>query len=262
MFLNDDFLLKDEWAKKLYHGYAEKMPIIDYHCHLDPKEIYENEQFKNITAAWLGGDHYKWRLMRACGVPEEKITGNASDYEKFLAWCETVPKIIGNPLYTWSHLELKRFFGIDLQINAENAPEIWEKTNAKLATEPFKKRELIKNSQVKVVCTTDDPADDLSYHQLLAQEEPDFKVLPSFRPDKALNIDKAGFKEWLDLLSKAANQPVSSYEQLISALEQRVVFFHQTGGRLSDHALDILRYEEADEAQLEEIFQKQSLDSL
>ena len=256
MFLNDDFLLKDEWAKKLYHGYAEKMPIIDYHCHLDPKEIYENEQFKNITAAWLGGDHYKWRLMRACGVPEEKITGNASDYEKFLAWCETVPKIIGNPLYTWSHLELKRFFGIDLLINAENAPEIWEKTNAKLATEPFKKRELIKNSQVKVVCTTDDPADDLSYHQLLAQEEPDFKVLPSFRPDKALNIDKAGFKEWLDLLSKAANQPVSSYEQLISALEQRVVFFHQTGGRLSDHALDILRYEEADEAQLEEIFQK------
>lgn len=256
MFLNDDFLLKDDWSKKLYHAYAEKMPIIDYHCHLDPKEIYENEQFENITKAWLGGDHYKWRLMRACGVPEEKITGNASDYEKFLAWCETVPKIIGNPLYTWSHLELKRFFGIDLLINAENAPEIWEKTNAKLASEPFKKRELIKNSQVKVVCTTDDPADDLSYHQLLAQEEPAFKVLPSFRPDKALNIDKTGFTEWLDLLSKAANQPVSSYGQLISALEQRVGFFHQTGGRLSDHALDILRYEEADETQLEEIFQK------
>jgi glucuronate isomerase len=256
MFLNDDFLLKDDWSKKLYHEYAEKMPIIDYHCHLDPKEIYENEQFENITKAWLGGDHYKWRLMRACGVPEEKITGNASDYEKFLAWCETVPKIIGNPLYTWSHLELKRFFGIDLLINAENAPEIWEKTNAKLASEPFKKRELIKNSQVKVVCTTDDPADDLSYHQLLAQEEPDFKVLPSFRPDKALNIDKAGFTEWLELLSKAANQPVASYGQLISALEQRVGFFHQTGGRLSDHALDILRYEEAEETQLEEIFQK------
>ncbi len=175
MFLSEDFLLKDEWAKKLYHSYAKKMPIIDYHCHLDPKEIYENKNFENITEAWLGGDHYKWRLMRACGVPEEKITGNASDFEKFLAWCQTVPKIIGNPLYTWTHLELKRFFDIDLLVNEENAQEIWDQANKCLATPEFKRREIAKNAHVKVICTTDDPIDDFHYHRLLADEETELR---------------------------------------------------------------------------------------
>lgn len=170
MFLNDQFLLKNDIAQKLFHDHAKQMPIIDYHCHLDPKEIYENKHFKNLTEAWLAGDHYKWRLMRANGVPESYITGNASDYDKFLAWARTVPKTIGNPLYTWTHLELKRFFGIDLLLNEENAPLIWDLANEKLTTDDFKRRNIITNSNVKVVCTTDDPIDDLHYHQLLKDE--------------------------------------------------------------------------------------------
>ena len=256
MFLNDDFLLSTDWAKKLFHDHASHMPIIDYHCHLDPKEIYENDHFKNITDAWLSGDHYKWRLMRACGVPESRITGSASDYEKFAAWCETVPKIIGNPLYTWTHLELKRFFDIDLQVNPANAEEIWRLTNQKLAEQSFKRREIISNAQVKVVCTTDDPVDDLAYHRQLAQEETRFKVLPSFRPDKGLNIDQAAFPSWVTQLSEASGLPITTYEEFIEALGTRVDYFHQAGGRLSDHALDVLRYEEIDSDGLEAIFQK------
>ncbi|STP29237.1 glucuronate isomerase [Enterococcus durans] len=256
MFLSEDFFLKDEWAKKLYHSYAKKMPIIDYHCHLDPKEIYENKNFENITEAWLGGDHYKWRLMRACGVPEEKITGNASDFEKFLAWCQTVPKIIGNPLYTWTHLELKRFFDIDLLVNEENAQEIWDQANKSLATPEFKRREIAKNAHVKVICTTDDPIDDLHYHRLLAEEETELRVLPSFRPDKALNVDREGFEQWVTALAEETEQPITTYTQFVEALGQRVDYFHQHGCRVSDHALDTLRYAEADEEQLEAIFQK------
>lgn len=256
MFLNDDFLLTTDWAKRLFHNHAAKMPIIDYHCHLDPKEIYDNENFNNITEAWLGGDHYKWRLMRACGVPEEKITGNATDYDKFLAWCQTVPKLIGNPLYSWTHLELKRFFGSDLLINEKNAQDIWDQANEKLATPDFKRRNIIKNANVKIVCTTDDPADDLHFHQLLAEEEKDFWVLPAFRPDKALNIDKAGFQEWVTKLSEASELPITTYAELIEALGTRVAYFHEMGGRLSDHALDVLHYVKADEKELEEIFQK------
>lgn len=256
MFLSDDFLLSTEWAKKLYHDHAVDMPIIDYHCHLEPKEIYENQRFENITAAWLYGDHYKWRLMRACGVPESHITGDASDYDKFSVWCETVPKLIGNPLYTWTHLELKRFFGINLLVNKENTEKIWQLANEKLAEDRFKRREIISDSNVKVVCTTDDPADDLSYHKLLSQEETRFKVLPSFRPDKALNIDHVGFSAWITRLAEACEQPVTTYEELIAALGSRVDYFHKLGGRLSDHALDILRYAEADDDKLEAIFQK------
>ena len=256
MFLNDDFLLSTDWAKKLYHDHAAQMPIIDYHCHLDPQEIYENKPFTSITEAWLKGDHYKWRLMRACGIPESHITGDASDYEKFLAWCQTVPKTIGNPLYTWTHLELKRFFGIDLLVNEENAKTIWEQANKKITGTSFKRREIIKNAKVKVICTTDDPADDLSYHQLLAEEEPDFKVLPSFRPDKALNIDQKGFSAWIKALAESTGSDISTYEELIAALGSRIDYFHSLGGRLSDHALDVLRYKEADAATLDSIFQK------
>lgn len=256
MFLNDNFLLTNEWAQKLYHEHAAKMPIIDYHCHLDPQEIFENKNFENITDAWLKGDHYKWRLMRANGIPESHITGSASDYEKFFAWCQTVPKIIGNPLYTWTHLELKRFFGVDLIINEENALSIWEAVNEKLATSAFSRRAIIRNSNVKVICTTDDPTDDLIFHQKLAIDESDFKVLPTFRPDKALNIDAPGFNEWINQLEVVVEMPLTSYEQLIIALEQRIDYFHQLGGRLSDHALDILKYYEADDQQLNEIFLK------
>ncbi|KHF32017.1 Uronate isomerase [Paenibacillus sp. P1XP2] len=204
MFLNDNFLLTTETARTLFHQHAKEMPIIDYHCHLDPKEIYENKPFRNLTEAWLSGDHYKWRLMRANGIPESHITGDASDYDKFMAWAVTVPKTVGNPLYSWTHLELRRFFGIEELLNEESAPRIWDEVNRKLATPAFRRRSIIKNSNVKIVCTTDDPADSLEYHQLLRKEEQDFQVLPAFRPDKALNIDAPGFIEWLGRLEQAA----------------------------------------------------------
>ncbi|MCJ8010260.1 glucuronate isomerase [Paenibacillus sp. KQZ6P-2] len=256
MFLNNDFLLSTETARTLFHQHAKDMPIIDYHCHLDPKEIYENKNFRNLTEAWLSGDHYKWRLMRANGIPESHITGDASDYDKFLAWAVTVPKTIGNPLYSWTHLELRRFFGIEELLNEESAPRIWEEVNAKLATPAFQRRNIIKNANVKVVCTTDDPADSLEYHRLLRAEEHDFQVLPAFRPDKALNIDAPGFTEWLKRLEQAAGKQVPSYAALVDALKDRVDFFHQEGCILSDHALDTLRYQAGDSAAVEKIFAK------
>ncbi|MEQ7214900.1 glucuronate isomerase [Enterococcus asini] len=256
MFLSDDFLLTNDWAKTLFHNVAKEQPIIDYHCHLDPKEIYDNDHFTNITEAWLGGDHYKWRLMRSCGVPEERITGSASDFDKFMAWCQTVPKIIGNPLYSWTHLELKRFFGIDLLINEQNAQEIWDRANEKLAQADFRRREIIFNSNVKVICTTDDPVDDLAYHKKLAQEEDRFKVLPTFRPDKALNIDKPDYADYMAKLGEVAGITIATMSDLYQALDSRIDFFHAMGGRLSDHALDVLKYEEADEATLNSILAK------
>ncbi|WP_410769561.1 glucuronate isomerase [Fontibacillus sp. BL9] len=256
MFLNDNFLLTTDIAQTLFHDHAKSMPIIDYHCHLDPQEIYENKHFPNLTAAWLYGDHYKWRLMRANGIPESHITGDASDYDKFLAWARTVPKAVGNPLYSWTHLELRRFFGVTELLNEESAPRIWEEVNRKLATSPFQRRNLIKNANVKVICTTDDPADSLQYHQLLREEEKDFQVLPTFRPDKALNIDASGFKDWLGRLEQVVQKPLNSYASLVSALKQRIGFFHEQGCRLSDHALDVLRYRAGDEAELERIFAK------
>ncbi|MFD3261247.1 glucuronate isomerase [Paenibacillus lentus] len=256
MFLNDNFLLTTDMAESLFHDYADNMPIIDYHCHLDPKEIYENKNFKNITEAWLYGDHYKWRLMRANGVPESHITGDASDYDKFLAWARTVPKTIGNPLFSWTHLELRRFFGIDELLNEESAPRIWEKANEKLASPDFRRRSLIKKSKVKIICTTDDPVDSLEYHQALRKEEQDFHVFPTFRPDKALNIDAPGFKDWIGRLEQVVGSSVTSYAELVAALKNRVQFFHEQGCRLSDHALDVLRYQAGDETEVERIFAK------
>lgn len=256
MFLADDFLLSTDWAKKLFHDHAKKMPIIDYHCHLEPKEIYENQNFKNLTEAWLGGDHYKWRLMRACGVSEHLITGNATDYEKFMAWCQTVPKIIGNPLYSWTHLELKRFFGIDLLVNEKNAPKIWAKANEQLASPAFRRRNIIANSQVKIVCTTDDPVDDLVFHKKLAEEENRFTVLPTFRPDKALNITKPDFAEYIQRLADVCAAEITTFSELITCLIKRIDYFHEFGCRLSDHALDVLTYQQADEDTLTKILQK------
>ncbi|NGZ74451.1 glucuronate isomerase [Saccharibacillus alkalitolerans] len=255
-FLNDDFLLSTETAKILFHEHARQMPIIDYHCHLDPKEIYEDRPFANLTEAWLYGDHYKWRLMRANGIAEERITGSAHDYDRFLAWAETVPRTVGNPLYSWTHLELRRFFGIDAPLNERTAPEIWERANERLKEPEFTRRALIANSNVKIVCTTDDPADDLEYHRLLAEEEQRFAVLPTFRPDKALNIDAPGFPEWIAKLEQACGRSAASFEELAGMLEERVLFFHERGGRLSDHALDTLKYEQADMEEIERVYAK------
>ncbi|MDF9840609.1 MULTISPECIES: glucuronate isomerase [unclassified Paenibacillus] len=256
MFLNDDFLLTTEPARQLFHEYAAKMPIIDYHCHLDPREIYEDQPFKNLTAAWLYGDHYKWRLMRANGIPESHITGDASDYDKFLAWARTLPKAVGNPLYSWTHLELRRFFGINEPLNEQTAPAIWEEVNRRLAQPEFTRRGLIRSSRVKTICTTDDPADSLEYHQLLKENEKDFSVFPTFRPDKALNIDAPGFPVWIAALEKASGLPVTSYAELVEALKNRVDFFHENGCRLSDHALDVLRYRAGSDADAQAIFAK------
>lgn len=256
MFLNDDFLLTTDTARQLFHQHAQTMPIIDYHCHLDPREIYEDQPFKNLTAAWLYGDHYKWRLMRANGIPESHITGDASDYDKFLAWAKTLPKAVGNPLYSWTHLELRRFFGVSGLLNEESAPAIWEQVNRKLAEPEFTRRGLIRSSRVQTICTTDDPADTLEYHKLLKESETDFKVFPTFRPDKALNIDAPGFPAWLTALEKAAGAAVTSYAELLDALRARVEFFHDHGCRLSDHALDVLRYRPGSDADAQTIFAK------
>lgn len=242
-FLDENFLLSNDTAVKLYHDYAKKMPIIDYHCHLSPQEIYENKTYKNITEVWLGGDHYKWRAMRSNGVEERYVTGDAPDYEKFLAYAKTCSTAIGNPLYHWSHLELQRFFGIYDVLNEQNAPAIWEKANAKLTGKGFGARDLIVNSNVKVVCTTDDPVDSLEYH-LKLKEDTSFPVavLPSFRPDKALEINRATFLPWLGKLGEVIGASIHSYEDLLNALEARVQFFHDAGCLVSDHALDYVPY--------------------
>jgi glucuronate isomerase len=255
MLLNDDFLLTNDWSKILFHNHAKHMPIIDYHCHLNPKEIYEDQCFENITDAWLRGDHYKWRLMRACGVPETLITGTASDYDKFYAWCQTVPKIIGNPLYTWSHLELRRFFDIHTTINEENAAAIWAQANEKLSTKKFSRRNLIVDSQVKIICTTDDPIDDLHHHELLRESESRFSVYPTFRPDKGINIELPTYPDWIEALENIVGA-IECYDDLLNAFKERITYFHAHGCRLSDHALDDLCYEEADEKELNAILVK------
>lgn len=254
-FMGENFLLSTDTAVELYHTYAKDMPIIDYHCHLSPKEIYENKRFKNITEAWLYGDHYKWRLMRANGISEECVTGNADDYEKFLAWAKTVPMTIGNPLYNWTHLELQRFFDVHELLNEKSAPEIWEKVNGLLQGENFSARDLIVKSNVNVVCTTDDPIDSLEYHQLL-QKDQDFNVsvYPSFRPDKGLAINLPGYLEWVNQLAKVSEQQIEDYDNFLKALESRVRFFHEVGGRVSDHALDVIVYEEGTKEEVASIF--------
>jgi glucuronate isomerase len=254
-FMGKNFLLKNETAISLYHNYAKEMPIIDYHCHLSPKEIYENKKFKNITEVWLYGDHYKWRAMRANGIPEEKITGTASDYDKFLAWAQTVPMTIGNPLYSWVHLELQRFFGIYDVLNEKTAPAIWEKANALLQGEGFGARDLIVKSNVKLVCTTDDPIDSLEYHRLLKESgETRVSVVPGFRPDKGLGINRDDFLQYVEQLEQASNVSIKNYHDYLAALEARVQFFHAEGCRISDHALDSMVYEETSLEEVAEIF--------
>ncbi len=259
-FLDDHFLLKTETAQKLYHDYAKNAPIYDYHCHLSPQEIADNKSYRNLTELWLGGDHYKWRVMRSNGVTEDFITGDQDDYDKFLAFAKSLPYAIGNPMYHWTHLELKRYFGIDKLLNPSTAKEIWEEANAKLQSEDFTARALITRSNVEVICTTDDPIDNLEHHMALAADTSfTTKVRPTFRPDKSINIELATFIPWLESLSKVVGYSIDSFSLLLKALEERLDFFHSVGCRLSDHALDVVAYSEeniSDPSVAEDIFKK------
>lgn len=253
--MDENFLLSNETAVTLFHNYAKDMPIIDYHCHLSPKEIHENKTFRNITDAWLSGDHYKWRVMRALGIDEKYITGSASDYDKFLAWAEAVPLLIGNPLYHWTHLELQRYFSIYELLNKNTAPKIWERVNQLLSREDFRVRDLIRKSHVKVICTTDDPVDSLEYHvKLIEEANYDVSILPGFRPDKGLEINRESFVDWVRKLQEVSEIKINSYQDFLRALEQRVYYFHSLGGRVSDHAIDQMVYEETTQEEVEKIF--------
>ncbi|WP_105619859.1 glucuronate isomerase [Vallitalea okinawensis] len=245
-FMDENFLLKNKTAERLFHDFAKEMPIYDYHCHLNPKEIANNKSYKNMTEVWLGGDHYKWRAMRSNGVDERFITGDAGDEEKFMKWAETIPYCIGNPLYHWTHLELKRYFSVDSHLTPATAKEIYHTCNDMLKEERFTARGLIKNSNVKVICTTDDPIDDLASHKVIQGDKSfnDVKVLPAFRPDKGINIDKVEFASWIKKLGDITDKEIMSLDDLLEALEQRVQYFHEVGCRLSDHALDPIVYEE------------------
>ncbi|SDI40770.1 glucuronate isomerase [Propionivibrio dicarboxylicus] len=239
-FLNADFLLPDESSRRLYHDYAAQMPIIDYHCHLPPADIATDAHFRNMAHAWLGGDHYKWRAMRSNGVPEADITGHEPDYQTFLAWARTVPRLIGNPLYHWTHLELQRYFGIDEPLSEKTAAKIWEACNAQLAGQEFGARALLKRMKVRAVGTTDDPADTLEHHiAYAAKRQPgDPVMVPSYRPDKALAAeDPVAWNAYIARLAIAADQTIGSYADLVSALDKRHAAFHALGCRASDHAL-------------------------
>lgn len=254
-FMNEDFLLGTETARKLYHDHAEKMPVIDYHCHINPMEIYEDKRYDTITEVWLGGDHYKWRAMRSCGVPERYITGDATPAEKFQKWAETIPNLIGNPLYHWTHLELQRYFGITEPLTGDNAMEIYETCNRILAQPDMSVRGIIRKSGVKLICTTDDPVDDLKAHELLAADPTaPAVVLPAFRPDKAMRADKPTFPQCVSQLEAVVGYAINTVEDMRRALADRIAYFADHGCRVSDHALDYCFCEEATEEELNDIF--------
>lgn len=254
-FIKDDFLLTNEPAKILYHKYAEKLPIIDYHCHIDPKEIAEDRRFENITKIWLGGDHYKWRLIRSNGVPENEVTGDADDRTRFQRFAEMLPKAIGNPMVHWCHLELKRYFGYDGFLTADTAQEVWTLCNEKLGEPSMSARSIIKNSNVKMIGTTDDPIDDLRWHKQIAEDESiEVIVAPSFRPDKAVNIEKAGFAEYIEKLAVAAGMEIRSAGDVKTALTKRLDFFCEMGCKASDHGLDYVVYAPASDEEVNAIF--------
>lgn len=256
-FIHDDFLLQSDSARELYHNYAKDEPIHDYHCHLPPQDVAMNRRFDNLAEIWLEGDHYKWRAMRSNGVAEELCTGDADPYDKFLAWCRTVPNTLRNPLYHWSHLELKRYFEIDTLISEDTAKEIWDAANEKLKSEAFSAHGILKKFKVKVVGTTDDPVDSLEHHKTIRGQGLDTAVVPTFRPDKALNVDHAeAFNAWVDKLAEVAGGPISSLGELLGALKSRHDFFHEMGGRLSDHGLERCFFADTSEAEASAIFDK------
>ena len=256
-FMDKDFLLDTQTAKKLFHEYAEDMPICDYHCHLNPKEIYENKAPETITQLWLSGDHYKWRAMRSCGVEEKYCTGDASDREKFEKFAYALQYCIGNPLYHWAHIELQRYFGIDTPLNAKTADDIFDRANDAIKNGDFRPQSLITKSNVKYVCTTDDPVDDLMYHKLLKEVDGfDCNVLPSFRPDRALNAHLDGFADYINTLAGVSGVKINSFRDVITALLKRVDYFHEAGCRISDQAFDYVPFAIADDDEIEAIFAK------
>lgn len=256
-FMDKDFLLQTKTAQELYHNYAEGLPIIDYHCHLNPKEVAEDHRFSSITELWLGGDHYKWRALRSNGVEERFITGDASDWEKFQKWAETMPYCMRNPLYHWTHLELRTAFGIDKLLNAKTAREIYDECNEKLKQPEFSARGLMRHYNVEAVCTTDDPADKLEYHKQTRDSGFEVKVLPTWRPDKAMAIDNPiEYREYIEKLSNTAGASIDSYTDLLNVLEQRHDFFHAMGCRLSDHGVNEFYADKFSDNEIDDIFQK------
>ena len=256
-FMDKDFMLNTEAARTLYHEYAENMPIVDYHCHINPQEIYEDRKFENITQVWLGGDHYKWRQMRSNGVDEKYVTGDSTAREKFQAWAETMPKLIGNPLYHWSHLELRKYFGYQGYLNGDTAEEVWNLCNAKLQEDGMTVRNLIRQSNVKLICTTDDPVDSLEWHEKIAADDTfEVKVLPAWRPDKAMNVEKPTYADYIATLSEVSGIKNTNFQTLKDALKNRMEFFNAHGCLVSDHALEYVMYVPADEAELDAIIAK------
>ena len=256
-FMDQDFLLSTDTAKRLYHDYAEKMPIIDYHCHINPQEIAQDRSFDNITQIWLGGDHYKWRQMRSNGVEEAYITGDATDREKFQKWAETLEKAIGNPLYHWSHLELQRYFDCNTPLTGRTAEEIWNLCNEKLHDPALSVRGIIKQSNVRLICTTDDPIDSLEWHKKIAEDKDfDVKVLPAWRPDKAMNLEKPDYPDYISKLEAASGISIHSFADLKEALRSRLAFFDSMGCKVSDHGLNYVMYQPAPEEEIEAIFTK------
>ncbi len=256
-FMNENFMLNTETAKKLYFDYAADMPIIDYHCHVSPKEIYEDKRFNNITELWLSGDHYKWRLMRSNAVDEYYITGDADPYEKFVKFASLMPKAIGNPMYHWCHLELKKYFGYTGVLNADTAKEVWDLCKERLMNENLSVRGIIKQSNVAFIGTTDDPIDTLEYHKLIAADSTiDTVVAPSFRPDKAFNIDKAGWKEYISKLSEVSGIEINDLNSLKKALSVRIDYFNENGCKASDHGLDRMVYSRATEGEINAVIAK------
>lgn len=255
--MDEDFLLNSETARKLYHTYAEKLPIIDYHCHISPREICDDIHFNNITELWLGGDHYKWRLMRANGVPEKFITGDADPHDKFLMFAATLERCIGNPVHQWSHLELKRYFGYNGALNSDTAEDVWNLCNEKLALPGYSARGIMKQSGVSLICTTDDPIDTLEYHARIAADETfDIRVLPAFRPDRAIDIEKADFPEYIGALGMAAGMEIKTAADVKAALSVRIGFFASRGCVLADHGLGYVPYAPAQDDTVDSIFKK------
>lgn len=254
-FITDDYLLNGDISRSLYKSFASRMPIIDYHCHISPRDIAENVKYNNITQIWLYGDHYKWRAMRACGIKEKYITGDADDREKFLAYCRAMPGLVGNPLYQWSHMELSRYFGCDLLLCPDNADRIWDLTKKRLQSDSMSAKSLIKDSGVEALCTTDDPCDDLEYHKAIACDNSfGVKVFPAFRPDKALNCDRCGYDGYINRLSDVSGIKIKDTASLKTALEGRIEYFVSLGMKTSDHGIDdYLLYKDADEGECDSI---------
>ena len=256
-FLDDNFILQNETAQKLFHEHAKNLPIIDYHCHLNPKDIAENRQFKNLTQIWLEGDHYKWRAIRANGIDEEYITGKASDFDKFVKWAETVPYTMRNPLYHWTHMELLRPFGINKVLNPTTAKEIYEEATGLLQTPEFSVHGILKQMNVDVICTTDDPVDTLEHHKKIKESGLKTKVLPTWRPDKAMGVENPeAFHTYISQLEKASNMSISAFDELIDALKKRQDFFASMGCRLSDHGMETFYAEDYKESEIKLIFLK------